>query len=72
MKVTINNKKEVFFKEITMGTFFFYEGNLFLKVNDDSDILNAYCFEDEEFVNFYKIDLVIPVSIDKISINVNT
>ena len=72
MKVTKDNKEAVYFKEITMGTFFFYEGNLFLKVNDDSDILNAYCFEDEEFVDFYKIDLIIPVSIDRISINVNT
>ena len=71
MKVTTNNKETVIFKEVEMGTFFFYEGNLFLKVNDN-DELNAYCFEDEEFVDFYNTDLVIPVSTNGISINVNT
>lgn len=70
MKVTTNNKEPIYFKEITMGTFFFYEGNLFLKVND-SDVENAYCFEDEEFVDFYTIDSVIPVPTDRISININ-
>ncbi len=71
MKVTTNNKEAVFFREITTGTFFFYEGNLFLRVNE-SDEVNAYCFEDEEFVDFYTTDSVIPIPTDRISINVNT
>jgi hypothetical protein len=71
MKVTTNNKEAVFFREIDTGTFFFYEGNLFLKVNDN-DVLNAYCFEDEEFEDFYKTDTVIPIPTDRISINVDT
>jgi len=71
MKVTTNNKEAVFFGEITTGTFFFYEGNLFLRVNE-SDEINAYCFEDEEFVDFYTKDSVFPIPTDRISINVNT